>query len=136
MRGALHLLCSLLLLPYFFLAAWFLILGDAIGSGSLISFFGTLLAHAAWLLPWGFLGFASGFVVLVLLGLIERLRWLGGLCLFAIAAVCLAVIGMTAVPASVGEVLFLLPCAAIAACGAWLAMAEAGASRRASQRAL
>ncbi|HET7063916.1 MAG TPA: hypothetical protein VFI49_06525 [Rudaea sp.] len=46
MRGALHLLCTLVLLPYLLLAAWFLILGDAISAGSLASFLTTLLSHA------------------------------------------------------------------------------------------
>jgi hypothetical protein len=51
-----HLLCTLVLLPYLALAAWFLILGDAIAGGSLASFLATLLSHALWLMPWGLLG--------------------------------------------------------------------------------
>jgi hypothetical protein len=81
MRGALHLLCTIMLLPYLLLAAWFLILGDAIAGGSLASFFTTLLAHALWLIPWGLLGLTVGIVAVAALGVIDGARWLGGLCL-------------------------------------------------------
>src|SRR5207342_3319603 len=92
MRGALHLLCTLVLLPYLLLAAWFLILGDAISGGSLASFLTTLLSHALWLIPWGLLGFTAGIVAVAALGMIEGMRWLGGLCLFVLAGGCLFIV--------------------------------------------
>jgi hypothetical protein len=81
MRGALYLLCTLVLLPYLALAAWFLILGDVIAAGSLASIITMLLSHALLLFPWGLLGIAAGIVGLAALGVIESARWLGGLCL-------------------------------------------------------
>ena len=124
MRGALHLLCTIVLLPYLLLAAWFLILGDAIASGSLLSFLGTLLAHALWLMPWGILGFGAGFVILVVIGITDRLRWLGAACLFALAAGCLVVIGAIDAINSFGQLLFLAPCAGVLGCAAWILAAE------------
>jgi len=124
MRGALHLLCTIVLLPYLLLAAWFLILGDAIASGSLLSFFGTLLAHALWLMPWGILGFGGGFLILCVIGVSDRLRWLGAVCLFVLAGACLLVIGLVDAVTSFGQALFLLPCLGVLGCGAWLLTEE------------
>src|SRR5512135_2124392 len=125
MRGALHLLCTMVLLPYLMLAGWFLILGDAISGGSLTSFFTTLLAHALWLVPWGLLGFAAAMFGIMALGLIDGVRWLGAICLFILAAGCLlVVIGMDVSAIDLGALLFLLPCFAVAFFGAWLAIAE------------
>ena len=131
MRGAMHLLCTLVLLPYLALAAWFLILGDAIAGGSLVSFLATLLAHALWLMPWGLLGLTAGIIGLAALGMIESVRWLGGLCLFVLAGSCLFILiagNRTAIGS--GELLFLLPCFAILVFGAWLALAELRMRRR------
>lgn len=131
MRGAMHLLCTLVLLPYLALAAWFLILGDAIAGGSLASFLATLLAHALWLMPWGLLGLTAGIIGLATLGMIESVRWLGGLCLSVLAGGCLFIViagNRTAIGS--GELLFLLPCFAILVFGAWLALAELRVRRR------
>lgn len=131
MRGAMHLLCTLVLLPYLALAAWFLILGDAIAGGTLASFLGTLLSHALWLFPWGLLGIAAGIVTVAALGMIEGVRWLGGLCLFVLAGGCLVIV-IAGNPSAIGagELLFLLPCFAILAFGGWFAAAELRARRR------
>jgi hypothetical protein len=74
------------------LAAWFLILGDAIAGGSLLSFFSTLLSHALWLVPWGLLGFVAAIFGIMALGLIRNVRLLGGISLFVLAAGCLLVV--------------------------------------------
>jgi hypothetical protein len=125
MRGALHLLCVLVLLPYLVLAAWFLILGDVIAAGSLASILTTLLSHALWLFPWGLLGIAAGIVGLAALGMIESARWLGGLCVFVLAGACLFIV-IAGNPSAIGpgELLFLLPCFAILIFGGWLTAAE------------
>ena len=64
-------------------------------------------------------------LVLIALGFSERLRWLGALCLFAIAAACLILIAsLQSGPLDGGQLLFLLPCFAVAAFAAWLAIVE------------
>jgi hypothetical protein len=131
MRGALHLLCTIILLPYLALAVWFLILGDAIASGSLASFLTTLLSHALWLMPWGLLGFTVGIVIVAALGMIEGMRWLGGLCLFVLAGSCLVIV-IAGNPSAIGpgELLFLLPCFATLIFAIWLMVEELRTRRR------
>ena len=85
MRGALHVLATITLAPYFLLAAGFVLLGQAIGSGSLWSFFDTLLAQATWLIPWGMIGLAAFFLFLAALGLYSRSRWIAGALLFVVS---------------------------------------------------
>ena len=125
MRGALHVLATIVLVPYIVLAFGFLVLGQAIATGSLLGFFETLLAHVAWLVPWGIIGFACGVCALAILGAMPRYRGLGALCLGAIAAICLVVIVVVS-SAHIGgpELLFLLPCAAVLALGASTAVSE------------
>ena len=131
MRGALHLLCTIMLLPYLVLAAWFLIVGDVIAASSLASVLTTLLSHALWLFPWGLLGIAAGIVTLAALGVIESARWLGGVCLVVLAGGCLLIV-IAGNPSAIGpgELLFLLPCFAILIFGGWLALAELRMRRR------
>ena len=125
MRGALHVLATIVVLPYLVLASGFLILGHAISTGSLLSFFGTLLAHAAWIIPWGVIGFVCAIVLVAVLGTIPRFRLVGAVCLCLLAAVSLAVIIFMA-PTRVGwsELLFLLPCMLVLIFSGWLAKAS------------
>jgi hypothetical protein len=120
MRALLHVLATIALLPYLVLASGFLILGHAISSGTLFSFFGTLLAHAVWIIPWGLIGFASAMVLVAVLGIVPRFRRFGALCLCLLAAASLAVI-IFMVPSRVGwsELLFLLPCMLVLIFGGW-----------------
>jgi hypothetical protein len=131
MRGATYLLCTLALLPYLALAAWFLLIGDVIASGSLASVLTTLLSHALWLFPWGLLGVAAGIIAVATLGVIESMRWLGGLCLFVLAGACLFIV-IAGNPSAIGpgELLFLLPCFAVLVFGGCLALAELRVRRR------
>ncbi len=125
MRAVLHVLCTMVLVPYVAFAGGFAVLGRAIASESLGGFLGTLLSHALWLVPWGILGIAAAFAFIIALGFSARLRWFGGACLSLIAASCLAVL-MTMTTSRIGppELLFLLPCILVLGFGAWLAIAE------------
>ena len=116
MRAILHVLATLVLVPYFVLAGGFLILGHAISRGSLWSFLDALLAHAAWLIPWGILGLALALVAVAILGAIARARRLAAAILAMLAGASLAVIltiGRGEIDA--GALLFLLPCALVLA---------------------
>jgi len=130
MRGALHVLGTIVLVPYAALAAGFAMLDQAIARGSLGGFLVALLSHALWLIPWGLLGIIAAIALLATLGLSARLRWLGGACLGLIAASCVVV--LLAVPNSklgASELLFLLPCIVVMVFGAWLAVVEWRARR-------
>ena len=125
MRESLHVLGTLVLIPYLLLAIAFVLLGQAIASGSLFSIFGTLLSQALWILPWGILGFVGGICIVLALGLSARFRWLGGLCLCVLAAGCLAVLVLgSSSRIGFGELVFLLPCAMVLVYGMWLAVVE------------
>ena len=130
MRSVLHVLATITLAPYFLLAAGFVLLGQAISSGSLWSFFDTLLMQATWLIPWGMIGLAAFFLILAALGLHSRSRWIAGVLLFLIAFASIAIlIMMDRSPLDAGALLFLSPCVAAAVFGAWLAIVERRAAR-------
>jgi hypothetical protein len=125
MRAAMHVVATLMLLPYIALAIGFVLLGQVAASKSLPSLFATLLAQALWLMPWGLIGLAAVICVVAALGISTRLRWLGGWCLCAIAAACLLVIiVMPTAPMSFGQWLFVAPCGLVLLFGAWLGRAE------------
>ena len=125
MRGILHVLATLVVIPYAVLAGGFLALGHAIGEGSILGFFSRLLDQALWLMPWGIIGFGVGFLVLAALGLIGRLRWVAGLLLSMVALFSLLVIvGKSTSPVTVDEAVFLLPCIASFIFGGWTFAAE------------
>jgi len=116
----LHVLATLLIAPYVALAIILLAFGHATAQGSLWGFIDTLARHVAWILPWGILGFAAGILVLSGLGIRRRTRTLASalLCAFAIASpVILVVVSGSRLDA--GAILFLMPCIAAAAFGAW-----------------
>ncbi len=125
MRVALYLLATLVLLPYVLLAIGFILLGHVLSGGTLLSLFDALLAAALWLIPWGLLAFAIAVLALLTLGLSDRLRWLGSLCLGLIACGCTATILLiSSAPIETGQLLFMLPCILIVIFGAWLAYVE------------
>jgi hypothetical protein len=125
MRALLHLLATLVVLPYLALAGAFVLLGRIIVAGSLPSIILALLEQVLWLIPWGLLGVLGVLLVLIALGFSDRLRWLGASCLFAVAAACLILIAsLQSGPLDGGQLLFLLPCFAVAAFAAWLALVE------------
>jgi hypothetical protein len=100
-------------------------MGHAIASGSLWSFFDTVLAHAAWILDWGMYVVAAAILILALLGLIPRFRWVAAasLCMLAASSPFVIVLIPTA-RFEFGQWLFLLPCAAVLLFGVWLYRAE------------
>jgi len=125
MRAALHLLATIVLIPYLLLAAAFLLLGSAIATGTLGGFLVALLSFALWLMPWGALGGIAALCGLVALGMIDQTRWFAALLLLALAGACLGVIAFGASGGlDAGVALFLAPCAAVAAFAGWLAFVE------------
>lgn len=122
MRALLHVLATLVLVPYLVLAAGFLILGHMILSGSPWAMLDTLLAHALWIVPWGAIGFGVGIVALAIAGAVPRTRRPAAALLAVLAGGALAVLVLgDSSPLDVGAFVFLLPCIAALACGVWLA---------------
>ncbi len=108
-------------MPYVALAAWFLFIGRVASARDL----GDLLA-VAWealdgFLGWGIVVVPTLWLALVAMGLIPRLQRAGSLGLGLLAgASLLVVVVFSSGRLGWGEVLFLLPCAAVAAGSAWL----------------
>lgn len=125
MRSALLVLGTIVLLPYIVLALGFILIGQAIASGSLAAFFMTLLSRALWLAPWRFIGIAGVIVLLAALGISACLRWLAAMCLGATATVCLDVI-LVGNTTRIGppQLLFVLPCVAVLVFAAMVAVDE------------
>jgi hypothetical protein len=124
-RAILHVLSVIVLLPYLLLAACFLMLDRAIGTGSLPGFVDTLLTLAALLLSWVGVAILGALLLLILLGTSARTRG------FAAAITCLAgvacvVVLVTLSHSTIGlpEALFLVPCVLALGGAGWLAANE------------
>ena len=125
MRATLHILGTILLLPYLLLAIAFALIGQAASSKSLGALLWTLLTQIAWIVPWGILGLAASIVLIAGLGFSARLRWLGYLCLFVLALASLLVIVI--LPGDgfgFDALIFLAPCIAVLFASGWYGMAE------------
>ena len=130
MHGALHIVCTIVLLPYTALAIAFALIGQMAASKSLGALLWTLLTQIEWIIPWGFLAFVAAFVAIAALGLVARLRWLGHLCLFVLAMVSLlAIMLLTGGGIGLDELIFLVPCIAVLAYSGWRALVELRAPR-------
>ena len=125
MRAVLHVLATIVLLPYLLLAVAFVMLEQVIGDGTLGALLKSLLVQLTWLVPWGLLGFLMLVILLAALGLHPASRWLGGLvlCLVAVASIAVVII-KPAAPLDMDGLLFLSPCMLVAAYGAWMVVAE------------
>jgi hypothetical protein len=125
MRVVIHLLATVILIPYFLLAGGFLLFGYAIAGGSLLKLFESMLSAAFWVLPLGLFVCVAVFAALTLLGTNDRTRWLASACVCVLAASSLFVIvAMPSGPLDSGQVLFLLPCALAAFGSGWIAISE------------
>ena len=124
MRALFHVLATIAVVPYLLLASGFLLLGQAINSGSIFAFFATLIAQFVWIVPWGIIGFAFSVLLLATLGLFPQVRWLAGLLLCLLAAIALFVILFVDRSLELGKFLFLLPCILVVLFAGWLAFSE------------
>src|SRR5215468_7822461 len=125
MRAFLHILATIVLVPYLVLALGFLLIGHVIASGSLLDALDTLLTHANWLIPWGVIGFVVGIVLLAIFGAMPSTRLAAAICLTVLGAgTMIVLIVMTSPPADVDALLFFIPCALALVAGAWIAKAE------------
>ncbi len=124
MRAVFHVLATIVVVPYVLLATGFLLLGQAINSGSILAFFDTLITQFVWIMPWGILGFVLGLLVLATLGLFPPTRWLAGLLLGLLAGSSLLIILFFDRSLDSGKFLFLLPCLLVVLFATWLAFRE------------
>ena len=116
----LHVLATLLIAPYAALAIVLLVFGHATAQRSLWGFIDTLFLHAAWIIPWGILGFGTGILVLAGLGIKRSTRTLASalLCALAIASPVILVV-VSGSRLDEGAIVFLMPCIVVAMFSTW-----------------
>ncbi len=122
MNPLIHLLCTLTLVPYAVLMAWFLLVGRIAASTSPWDMVDTLAYTANWFLWWGVAAFAASFLVLAGMGFVARLRRLALLTLLTVSlAILLGILFYPDKAVGGGELLFLLPCFLVVGLAAWRA---------------
>ncbi|EDY37318.1 hypothetical protein CPCC7001_196 [Cyanobium sp. PCC 7001] len=120
MRVVLHVLGSILVLPYAALALWFLVIGDIARSKGLFAVLETALNHLNGVLLWGIYLLPLLWLGLVVMGCVPRLQQPGALCLALLAlASCLVVVSLSSTPVGLDDLVLLFPCLAVAVSSAW-----------------
>ena len=120
MRLLLHFVSFALMLPSLIFASGFLLLGHAIGGGTLLAFFSRLLSDALWLASGGLLLVLALLCAVLIGGFVTRTRFLAAACVAGLAvgsAIVLVALGA-------GSRLLLVPGLVSVCASGWLAMKE------------
>jgi hypothetical protein len=120
MRPLLHFLSFALMLPSLIFASGFLLLGHAIGGGSLFAFFSRLLSDALWLASGGLLLVLALLCAILIGGFVTRTRFLAAACVAALSVGSAAVL----VALGAGGWLLLVPGLVSVCASGWLAIKE------------
>lgn len=121
MHLILHIIGTLVVLPYLLLAVAFLLIGDVVRTRGLFEIVNVVANHANWILRWGIYGLPVMMLALLVAGLIPSWQRGSAAVLFLIALASLGVIGLLhSGRLEFGHIVFLLPCAAVVAVSAWL----------------
>lgn len=121
MHALLHLVGAIAVVPYVALAMFFLFVGSAASSKGLMDLFHTVLYHADWFVRWGIYAAPVLWICLVATGFLPSLQRVSSLCLCLLAVSCfLVVVSLHSPRIGLGELIFLIPCVAVAATSAWL----------------
>jgi hypothetical protein len=113
---ALHLVATVIVVPYLLLAIAFLIAGQAIASGSLGGILEVVVLYAGWIIPWGALGFIVAIIAVLVLGIRAPTRHWGSACVAALGVMSiLTLVFLGSGSIGAGEWLFLAPCIAASA---------------------
>ncbi len=125
MRGVLHLAGTLLLVPYFVLAAFFVLVGRAAASGSWWNLIDLLANTAYWTLYVGLPLVALIFLTLATAGFFASAQRLATLVLAGLSGIVLVILIFwpTTWP-DFGQWLFLLPCVLVFALSLLTALSE------------
>lgn len=106
----LHVLMTLMAIPYVMLACVFLIVGRMASQRGLWDIFDAFLNALNWLLGWGVLLFVLVLTSILVAGFFESLRWWGSLALLTLLASAVGVlIFYRPTFPTLGEFLFLTP---------------------------
>lgn len=140
MHALFHTVGAVVVVPYVALALLFLFIGQVARSKGLLALIDVVWNNIDWYLGWGICAAPLLWVCLVATGFVPRLQRAGSLCLCLLAVTSfVVVVTLSSTPVGAGELIFLLPCVAVAATSAWLFFrrgAGAGVSRHANGPAL
>ena len=120
MRPLLHFVSFALMLPSLLFASGFLLLGHAIGGGTLLAFFSRLLSDALWLASGGLLLVLALLCAILIGGFVARTRFLAAACVAALAVGSVVVL----IALGAGGWLLLVPGLTSVGASGWLAMKE------------
>ncbi|MEO6103196.1 MAG: hypothetical protein ABIP44_06110 [Pseudoxanthomonas sp.] len=121
----LYLLCVAVLLPYLAMSACVLLLGYAIGAGSLPAFFKALLTIFVLVFSWIGVAILVLLIILIGLGISTRTRWFAAAITSLAGVACVTVLTTTGQFAiGLSELLLLAPCVIAAGGAAWLTATE------------
>lgn len=121
MHAILHIVGTLVVLPYLLLAAAFLLIGDIAQTRGLFAAIDTVANHANWILRWGIYGLPVLTVALLVAGVLPSFQRGSAAVLFLVALGSLGIIcTLHSGRLELGQIVFLLPCVAVLAMSAWL----------------
>lgn len=121
MHSILHVIGTLVVLPYLLLAVAFLLMGDVARTRGLFEILTVVANHANWILRWGIYGLPVLIVLLIVAGLIPSWQRGSAAVLFLVALGSLGVIcRLHSGRMELGHIVFLLPCVAVIGASAWL----------------
>ncbi len=121
MHALLNTICSVVVLYYIALALFFIFIGQAASSKSMLALVGVVWNNFYFYFTKGMFIAPVLWVCLVVMGIVPSLQRMGSVCLSLLAVSSLAVIiTMSSSRMEFGELIFLTPCMAVAATSIWL----------------
>ena len=121
MHAFLHTVGAVVVVPYVALALFFLFIGQVARAKGLEALIDIVWNNVDWYVGWGIYAAPVLWVCLVATGFVPRFQRASSLCLCILAiASFFVVVTLSSTQVGVGELIFLLPCVAVAATSAWL----------------
>ncbi|MBI1345919.1 hypothetical protein GC163_06485 [bacterium] len=121
MHALFHTLGAFVVLPYLALALLFVFIGQVAKAEGLLGIVNVVWNNVDSYLGWWIYVAPVLWLGLIAAGFVPQLQRAGSLCLGFLAIACvLVIITLSSRPVGLGELLFLLPCVAVAATSAWL----------------
>jgi hypothetical protein len=121
MHAILHTICAVVVVPYVALALLFVFVGQAASSKGMLALIETVWNNFYFYFTKGIFIAPVLWVCLVAIGFVPALQRIGSLCLSLLAvASLLVVVILSSTRIELGELIFLIPCIAVAATSAWL----------------
>jgi hypothetical protein len=121
MHALLHTICAIVVVPYVALALFFVFVSQAASSKGWLGLIETVWNNFFFYFTKGMFIAPVLWICLVVIGFVPILQRIGSLCICLLAvASLLVIIILPPTLIELGELIFLIPCIAVAATSAWL----------------